>query len=234
MIVVESEGLALGPVRVRSVYPTRVVALLWLAVAAVVAAGCGVGPPTAPSTPAAGSPSPAMTDPYWGLPSVPGFRVSSDDLSDGQPMPVAQMSGLNGVPGGNDRSPALQWSGYPADTKSFAVTMYDVDAPTGSGFWHWVVADLPPSAASLRSGAGVPESTLLPEGAVQFSNDAGLHRYLGAAPPAGASSHHYYLTVTALDVARVDVPPAASPALVGFTVAGHTLGRGHLMATARR
>lgn len=154
-------------------------------------------------------------------------------MAEGQLLSRDQMSGLNDVPGGRDQSPGLNWSGFPLETKSFVVTMYDVDAPTGSGFWHWVVADLPATTTSLPSGAGEPNSTELPKSALQLANDGGIRQHLGAAPPAG-SLHHYFLTVTALDIARVGVGSAATPAVLGFTTTAHTVARGHLMVTARQ
>jgi hypothetical protein len=78
-----------------------------------------------------------MNDPFWRLPVVPSFTVTSTDVTDGQTLPPAQMSGIFEVPGGKDVSPQLSWSGAPAETKSYTVTMYDPDAPSGSGFWHW-------------------------------------------------------------------------------------------------
>jgi phosphatidylethanolamine-binding protein (PEBP) family uncharacterized protein len=85
-----------------------------------------------------------MNDPFWRLPVVPSFTVTSTDVTDGQALPPAQMSGIFEVPGGKDLSPQLSWSGAPAETKSYTVTMYDPDAPSGSGFWHWALADIPP------------------------------------------------------------------------------------------
>ena len=142
------------------------------------------------------------------------------------------MSGIFGVPGGQDQSPQLEWSPGPEGTKSYVVTMYDIDAPTGSGFWHWAVHGLPASTTTLPAGAGDTNSTLLPPGAVQVHNDAGMPRYLGAAPPKGDSPHRYYFTVTALDIEQLPESGTATPEMLGFTIRTHTLARGHLMATA--
>lgn len=142
----------------------RGVPLLMLFMASLVA--CSASAPTLPTGPSAAAPTasatPPAVDPYRGLPNVPRFRVSSSDVVDGKPMPVEQLSDLGGVPGGKDSSPQLTWTGFPAATKSFVVTVFDPDAPTGSGFWHWAVMDIPPSTHSLPSGAGSPDSGLLP------------------------------------------------------------------------
>jgi Raf kinase inhibitor-like YbhB/YbcL family protein len=133
--------------------------------------------------------------------------------------------------GGEDLSPALAWSGFPASTQSFAVTMYDADAPTGSGFWHWAVVNLPATTTGLARGAGNDSSTL-PAGAFHLPNDARLARYVGAAPPPGSGVHRYFIAVHALDIASVDIPRDATPAYLGFVMASHTLARAVLVATA--
>jgi Raf kinase inhibitor-like YbhB/YbcL family protein len=172
-------------------------------------------------------------NPYQFLPKARSFTLTSTTVRDGQPMPLDQRSGIFGVPGGKDISPQLSWSGFPAATKSFVVSMYDPEAPTGSGFWHWVVADIPAGTTSLPLGAGTPGSGGLPAGAVQLNGDAGAARYIGAAPPAGSGVHDYYLTVTALDVPSVAVTPATSGALLGFTIDSHTIGRATLVSPTR-
>jgi Raf kinase inhibitor-like YbhB/YbcL family protein len=169
-------------------------------------------------------------NPYAELPQVASFDVTSDDVRDGQSLSLPQVSGLMGA-GGEDKSPQLSWSGFPRETKSFAVTVYDPDAPTASGFWHWAVADLPPTTTSLPSGAGDDKGSGLPDGAVQFSNDAGSKRYIGAAPPAGHGAHHYYVVVHALDVDRLGLPSDASPAYLGFNLFMHSLARAILVGT---
>jgi Raf kinase inhibitor-like YbhB/YbcL family protein len=93
-------------------------------------------------------------DPLSGLPEVPKFLLTSENLVDGQPLATAQLSGMFGIPDGQDASPQLSWSGAPEGTKSYAVTVYDADAPTGSGFWHWAVANIPASTSSIPEGAG--------------------------------------------------------------------------------
>jgi Raf kinase inhibitor-like YbhB/YbcL family protein len=162
---------------------------------------------------------------------VSTFTVTSDDIADGQALPTAQMSGIFGA-GGTDTSPQLSWSGAPAEAASFGLTVYDPDAPTGSGFWHWAVADIPADCTSLPTNAGDEGGANLPDGAYQLRNDAGLARFLGAAPPAGHGLHHYTFTIHALDVANIGVGPDASPALLGFTMWSHTIAKASFTATA--
>src|ERR1700686_2315562 len=131
-------------------------------------------------------------DPYADLPQVPWFELTSQDIKDGEEVPVAQRSGIFGA-GGEDRSPALSWTGFPEGTKSFAVTVYDPDAPTASGFWHWAVVDIPADVHELARGAGNVHGTGIPQGAFQLPNDARMAQYVGAAPPAGHGKQHYYL-----------------------------------------
>lgn len=165
-----------------------------------------------------------MADPFERLPKVPSFVVTSADVRDGERMPVPQLSGIFGA-GGQDRSPALAWTGFPAATKSFAVTMFDPDAPTGSGFWHWAVVDIPANVTSLASGAGDASGSGLPRGAFQLRNDAGLAAYLGSAPPKGHGRHRYFIVVHAVDVESLGIDKAATPAFLGFTLSSHTLAR---------
>lgn len=164
-------------------------------------------------------------NPYEFLPKVPSFRLTSQTVRNGRPLPTPQQSGIFGVPGGKDISPQLSWSGFPARTKSFVISMYDPQAPTGSGFWHWIVVDVPSTTTSIPANAGIPNSTALPAGAVQLAGDAGAFRYVGAAPPAGSGVHDYYLTVTALDIPKSGVTSSTSGALTGFTIDGHTIAR---------
>ncbi len=169
-------------------------------------------------------------DPYADLPSVPSFTVTSTDLDDGGQLPTAQLSGIMDA-GGDDVSPQLSWSGFPEGTKSFAVTCYDPDAPTGSGFWHWAVADVPVSVTSLETNAGDEKGSGLPDGAVTLANDAGLTRFLGSAPPPGHGVHHYYFVVHAVDVESLGLPDGATPAFLGFNLFSHTLARAVLVGT---
>jgi Raf kinase inhibitor-like YbhB/YbcL family protein len=160
-------------------------------------------------------------DPYSELPAVPAFQVSSGGVADGATMPVAQRSGIFGA-GGEDVSPDLAWSGFPPPTRSFIVTMYDPDAPTPSGFWHWGIVDLSSDITSLPVGAGESDDAL-PAGR-HITNDAGMRRYIGPAPPPGPQ-HRYYIVVTALDIPTVDLPGAASPALTLFQMLDNTIAR---------
>ncbi|MDQ1039098.1 Raf kinase inhibitor-like YbhB/YbcL family protein [Streptomyces sp. V3I8] len=164
------------------------------------------------------------------LPEAASFTVTSTTVADGAAWPPEQLA--SGLPGGKDLSPQLSWSGAPDGTRSYAVTVHDPDAPTGSGFWHWAVADIPATVTELPEGAGDDSGPGLPEGAYQLPNDARLARYLGAAPPAGHGPHRYSVVVHALDTASIGVPADATPAVLGFTMAGHILGRAVLTATA--
>ncbi|WP_372661178.1 YbhB/YbcL family Raf kinase inhibitor-like protein [Amycolatopsis kentuckyensis] len=174
----------------------------------------------------------SVNDPFARLPEAARFTVTSTTLTDGGTLPPEQFSGLFGVPGGKDTSPHLAWHGAPDGTKSYAVTVYDPDAPTGSGFWHWAVAGIPAGVTELPEGAGDDTGSGLPEGAVQLPNDARAARFIGAAPPAGHGPHRYFVVVHALDVETLDVPADATPAFLGFTMSSHILGRAVLVATA--
>ncbi len=164
-------------------------------------------------------------DPYASLPKLPTFTLTSQSVTDGQPLANAQVSGIMGA-GGEDVSPQLSWSGFPDETRSFAVTVYDPDAPTASGFWHWAVANLPADVTELPAGAG--DGSNLPGDALTLVNDAGQRRYIGAAPPAGHGAHRYYIAVHAVDTEKLDLPEDASPAFLGLQpVPARHRARGH-------
>ena len=169
-----------------------------------------------------------VMDPNWRLPDVPSFSLVSPDFSAGDSLPRWARSGIAGA-GGEDRSPTLHWEGAPSGTRSYALTVYDPDAPTGSGWWHWAVYNIPSSISSLPADAGNPAAGLLPAGAITLPNEIRLERYLGAAPPPGNGEHRYFFTVTALDVERLDIADGSTPAILGFTMREHVIARAQLV-----
>jgi Raf kinase inhibitor-like YbhB/YbcL family protein len=156
-----------------------------------------------------------------------GFHVASATLHDGDTLPLAQVYQGGGCDGGN-RSPALAWSGSPQGTRSYAVTMFDPDAPTGHGWWHWVAYDLPARTTSLPEGAGHANGAALPDGARQARNDFGNIGYGGACPPAGDKPHRYIITVYALPAVRLAVPASASATQVDATLKHDALASSRL------
>jgi Raf kinase inhibitor-like YbhB/YbcL family protein len=158
------------------------------------------------------------------------FRLNSASMEEAARLGPAQVYKGFGCDGANV-SPQLSWSGAPSGTRSFAVTAYDPDAPTGSGWWHWNVINIPASQTEL--GAGASGTDALPKGAVELRNDFGQTGFGGACPPPGPV-HHYVFTVHALSVARIDVPKDASNALAGFMIGGATLATARLTAVYGR
>jgi hypothetical protein len=169
---------------------------------------------------------PLAPDPYELLPRVASFTLESDDVEDGRPLDAEF---AHPSAGGRNTSPELHWSGFPSETKSFALTCFDPDAPTGSGFWHWVLVGLPASVTKLARGAGSAGEA--PGGAFHVRNDYGERSYGGSAPPAGDRPHRYVFAVHALDVEQLEVTPDASPAFVGFNLTFHVLARGTIRPT---
>tara|TARA_R110002124_G_scaffold67480_3_gene183212 strand:- start:2309 stop:2788 length:480 start_codon:yes stop_codon:yes gene_type:complete len=150
------------------------------------------------------------------------FTLTSNDMTDGGRLPDAQVQARGNT------SPHLRWSGAPAGTRSYAVTCYDPDAPTGSGFWHWTVANIPADVTELLEDAS---SGGLPRGTVEGRTDFGAPGYGGAAPPPGHGPHRYIFTVFAVDVPHLDVTPENSGAVFGFNLHFHTLAKASLTAT---
>jgi len=170
---------------------------------------------------------PQAPDPYDLLPKVGSFTVTSPDDAGGDRLDEPFV-----LAGGNT-SPALAWSGQPDGTRGFAVTLFDPDAPTPSGFWHWAVAGLDATVTALPRGAGAAGGAGLPAGAFMLRNDYGDAAYAGAAPPPGDQEHRYYLVVHAIDVDRLDLDASVTPAVLSFHLAFHTLARAVVVPTYR-
>jgi Raf kinase inhibitor-like YbhB/YbcL family protein len=154
------------------------------------------------------------------------LTLSSTDIAPGGHIADAQVFNGFGCKGANV-SPALSWSGAPSGTKSFALLVHDPDAPTGSGWWHWVVYNIPAGTSSLPQGAGDPQQHLLPPGAMQGRTDFGSAGYGGPCPPPGAP-HHYHFRLYALKVAKLDLPNDATAAFVAFNVHAQSLAQAEL------
>ena len=165
---------------------------------------------------------PVTPDPYELLPETTAFSVTSDDITDGAALKDDQVAEFGNT------SPQLSWSGAPEGTKSYVVTCFDPDAPTPSGFWHWVLVDLPAEVTSLPTGAASAE---LPGGAFHVRHDGGGTGFMGAAPPAGDQVHRYFFVVHAVGEDSLGVDADASPAVVSFNLAFKTLGRAIITGT---
>lgn len=170
---------------------------------------------------------PLAPDPYSLLPKAASFTLTSTDVRDGQPLPAAHAFA------GDNRSPQLSWSGAPAGTKGYVVTCFDPDAPTPSGFWHWVAVDLPATTITLSTDDGRESGSGLPKGAFHCRNDYGSRGYGGAAPPKGDRPHRYYFVVHAVDTEKLGADEDSSPAVVSFKLAFHTLARAVMTPTYR-
>jgi len=161
------------------------------------------------------------------------FTLTSPDIATGRKMALAQVFNSFGCTG-NNVSPALSWSHAPQGTQSFALLVHDPDAPTGSGWWHWVVYDIPATANSLPAGAGDPKTKTLPSGTLQGRTDFGSYAYGGPCPPPG-KVHHYHFQLYALKVPKlVEVPGDASAAFIAFNVHANAIGEAEITALYSR
>jgi len=167
---------------------------------------------------------PVSPDPYPLLPPVPSFSVTSTDFREGD-----HLADLHVAAHGNT-SPQLSWSGAPEGTQSYVVTCFDPDAPIVSGWWHWVLVDLPADCTSLDTGAG-KEGASLPGKAFHVRNDANTADYMGCAPPQGDQVHRYFFVVHAVGEPSLGVDASVTPAVVGFNLAFKTLGRAIITGT---
>lgn len=161
------------------------------------------------------------------------FVLKSGSFADGDMLPKAFVHSAMGA-GGDNLSPDLSWSGAPEGTQSFALTLYDPDAPTGSGWWHWVVYDIPATVTSLPRGAGAAGGATLPAGAKMGHTDFGTADYGGAAPPPGHGPHRYIFTLYALNTPKLDVPAGCTAAYIGFNIHFAQLGEARLTALYQR
>lgn len=159
--------------------------------------------------------------------SAAPFKLTSTDFKEGRALPDKNSFNSFGCSGENV-SPELEWANPPAGTKSFALMAYDPDAPTGSGWWHWVVYNIPADTTSLPAGAGKADNSAIPKGAVQGNTDFGSPGYGGPCPPAGSGNHHYAFTLFALKVEKLELPANATAAFVGFNVMANSLGKAKL------
>ncbi len=169
---------------------------------------------------------PLAPEPYGLLPAVPSFDLVSDDFTAGAPLPPSAAADAGST------SPHLRWSGAPEGTRSFRLDVFDPDAPTPAGFWHWSVVGLPVGTTELPADAGA-EGYALPAGATALHNDTGGRGFTGAAPPAGDRVHRYVFAVHALDATgeEVGVPDGATPTVAAFLGLGHVLARATLTGT---
>ncbi|TLU83923.1 MAG: YbhB/YbcL family Raf kinase inhibitor-like protein [Chlorobium sp.] len=157
------------------------------------------------------------------------FKLTSLTIKAGATLTEEQVFDGFGCTGQN-QSPALKWTPGPTGTKSYAITVYDPDAPTGSGWWHWVVYNIPATVTELAYGAGDATGKLLPSGALQGRTDYGTHAFGGACPPKGDKPHRYIFTLYALKIDKIDAPAEASAALIGFMIHANTLDKASFTA----
>ena len=160
------------------------------------------------------------------------FTLSSTDIAAGKHMKKAQEFNGFGCTG-DDLSPQLSWSGAPKGTVAYAITAYDPDAPTGSGWWHWQLINIPVEVTSLAAGAGKSDNKSIPAGSQHIENDYGVAGFGGACPPQGHGVHHYKFTVYALSK-KLELPANASGALTGYMVNANSLGSASIEALYKR
>jgi len=164
----------------------------------------------------------SVDDTFAAVTPAPELTLVSDDISNGEEKPVMFR---DPEIGGENLTPHLKWSDFPAETKSFAVTCYDPDAPTSTGFWHWAVANIPVSVTELSRGDGSAGGAM-PEGSLTLPNDLRLRHYIGANPPPNSGRHRYIFTVHAVGVEKLDIDPDLTPTVLGFNLHFNTLARG--------
>jgi len=164
-----------------------------------------------------------------GTAQAAGFKLESPDIKPGAMIAKKFEANVFGC-GGENQSPALKWSGAPKGTKSFAVTVYDPDAPTGSGWWHWSVINIPADVTGLKPDAGNASNANLPAGARQVRIDYGVAAWGGVCPPEGDKPHRYVFTVYALKADKLDIPADATAALAGFMIHANTLAKASFTA----
>ncbi len=160
--------------------------------------------------------------------SAHAFDLTSNDIAEGATLKMDQVANIFGCKGG-DKSPSLAWANPPEGTKSFAISAYDPDAPTGSGFWHWSAFDIPATVTSLPAGAATADGKAMPAGSIQSKADAGIAGFTGACPPPGAP-HHYVFTIKALKVEKLGLDANASAAMIGFMANANKLGEAKITA----
>lgn len=159
------------------------------------------------------------------------FTLTSKDLG-GEATKVQEFNGFGC--NGENQSPQLAWTNPPEGTKSFAITMYDPDAPTGSGFWHWVIFDIPAHVRELATNAGNAKLNLTPAGSIQSVTDFGMKGFGGPCPPPGHGIHQYIITVYALKTDKLGLNDTANPATVGFYLWSQTLAKASIVAYYKR
>lgn len=163
-------------------------------------------------------------DPLVRLPEVTSFDVQATDVIPDQAFKPVHYSGKMGVEGGKDQSPALAFDNVPSGTKSFVVQIYDPDAPTLGGYWHWTIINIPGDLGGIEADAGNEDSGKTPHGALNMPNDAGFKGYVGAAPPAG-ETHRYFIVVSALNTDKLELDEDTTPNVVNFEMNAHVIGR---------